>query len=108
MDGSVATDWRQPTISELCSAGAIVQVCPSGNASDSLIDSSLSAPFVSNAAGTGLWSEGDPFVGVQSGIYWSATEFAANFAWYVNLGDGFVDGTSEVNSNYVWPVRSGQ
>ena len=109
-DGSVATDWRQPTISELCRAWAGSSLpCPPGVGPHSLIDSSLSgAPFVTNAASTGLWTEGDAFVGVQSSLYWSATEFGAFLGWGVSLGNGNVFFGNKDGNHYVWPVRSGQ
>jgi len=108
-DGSVAGDWHQPTISELCSAGPIAQICPAGNASDSLVDSTVSGgPKVVNADGTAKWSEGDAFVGVQSSPYWSATELGSN-AWFVFLGDGNVGTDFKGDPDvYVWPVRGGQ
>jgi len=67
------------------------------------------APFVTDAAGTGLWTEGDAFVGVQSGDYWSATEYALDnsYAWSVTLTDGTVTGTLKTTLMNVWPVRSG-
>lgn len=110
-DGSVAGNWRLPTISEFCSAfaGEKLNSCPSTAASSSLIDSSLrGVPFVPNAAGTGLWTEGDAFFGVQSFGYWSATEFDAASAWGVGLSNGSVSTGSKDFTPYVWPVRSGQ
>jgi hypothetical protein len=83
-------------------------------AADSLMDSSLSGdPFVSNAAGTGLWSEGDPFVGLESYLYWSATEANASDAWLGCLDSacpgGAVYPVSKTNpAFFVWPVRGGQ
>jgi len=103
------TDWEVPTISELCSAGAISQICPAGNASDSLIDSSVSgSPKVVNAKGDAKWSEGDAFVGVPSAAYWSATESDASNAWTVFLGGGNVFTSLKVNQGRIWPVRGGQ
>ena len=104
------TDWEVPTISELCSAGASVQPCPAGNASDSLVDSSVpGSPKVVNAQGDAGWTtDGDAFVGVQSGNYWSATEINTGSAWNVDLGNGDVNSTLKGFFLYVWLVRVGQ
>ena len=109
-DGSAAGEWRLPTIEEFCSQGASVGICPAANASDSLVNSNFNSPTVSNTAGDGQWSEGDPFVGVQSGRFWSATEHDAGGAWVVGLLNGsvFVGDVNEDNSDFVWPVRGGQ
>lgn len=109
-DGSKAGDWRLPTIKEFCSAwsGEKLEPCPSSAASNSLLDSSLSgAPYVPNAAGTGLWTEGDPFVGLQPWGYWSATEHDATSAWGVGLDSaGVAIGAEDGSTAYAWPVRS--
>jgi hypothetical protein len=98
-DGSSAGDWRQPTASEFCSAwsGAILNPCPLGAASDSLIDSSAGPPTI---------AAGHPFLGVQSSFYWSATELNALTAWIARLSDGLVSIGSKDGLNYVWPVRN--
>lgn len=108
-DGSKAGDWRLPEILEFCSAWEGRQtICPAEAAPTSLIDRSLSgAPYLPNAAGTGLWSEGDAFVGVQSFTYWSATEDGAGSAWGASLLGGGV-GRVGTGRCHVWPVRSGQ
>ena len=76
-DGSVAGDWRLPNVKEL----------------QSLIHFGFAGPALPNTAGTGQWSDDDPFTGVQLSIYWSATTYAHNTdsAWYVYLGDGSVN-----------------
>ena len=84
---------------------------PSSNYQTSLVDTRFfDTPKVSNAAGAGIWTPGDPFVGVQSSFYWSATENdpTINYAWVADLTSGFVFGSHEGNLSYVWPVRSGQ
>jgi len=68
------------------------------------------SPAVPNTAGTGKWSTGDPFTGVQEYIYWSSTTDAraTSRAWYVYLYDGYVIYADKTNTYYVWPVRGGQ
>lgn len=67
---------------------------------------SVSRPLnITNAAGTGLWSEGDPFVGVKH-VYWSATEAGAADAWFGWSTLAGVDFTTKDDDEpYVWPVR---
>ena len=78
--------WRLPTIEELAS----------------LVDTTQSNPALPS---------GHPFVNVQSGLYWSSTEYAGSpdNAWYVYMSNGFVNFSSKsVDYFYVWPVRGGQ
>lgn len=91
-DGSKAEDWRLPTKAEW----------------EALVDRSYSSPALSNAAGTGQWSQGDAFNNVQSILYWSSTTHAdySTDAWLVDMSSGIVPNTSKGYSNgYVWPVR---
>ncbi|MCP4198967.1 MAG: DUF1566 domain-containing protein, partial [Proteobacteria bacterium] len=92
--GSFQTDWRLPNTLELIS----------------LIDWRYNGPSVPNTAGTGKWTEGQPFSGVQSSYYWLGSTYAAttSFAWYVNLGYGVVSNENKAANFYVWPVRGGQ
>ena len=95
-DGSVAGDWRLPNINEL----------------HSLVDFLFINPALSNAAGTGHWTEGDAFSGVQGGqtFYWSSTTTAANLprdAWVVPLSVGINQSGEKDSTCYVWPVRGG-
>jgi hypothetical protein len=85
--GSHQTDWRLPSVRELFS----------------LIDSSQCAPTLPSAYTT-------YFTDVQSSGYWSSTTFAclASGAWYVSLGDGYVNSDDKTGAGYVWPVRGGQ
>jgi hypothetical protein len=88
------SDWRLPNRRELLS----------------LIDDSRSNPALCNTAGTGKWTDNDPFTGVQSGsYYWSSTMVAGTSAaaWLVRPYEGFPFNSSLTASNYVWSVRAG-
>ncbi len=93
-DGSVAGDWRLPSVGEL----------------SSLISYEHHFPTLSDAAGTGHWSEGNAFEGVVSGDYWSSATFVYSpaAAWRVILSEGIVHFASKTYTLYVWPVRGGR
>jgi len=93
-DGSIAGDWRLPNRSEL----------------NSLVDVAYYNPALSNTAGTGQWSPGNPFTNVQSNFYWSSSTFAyvTGYAWGVSMYYGVVISSNKTYSYYVWPVRGGQ
>jgi hypothetical protein len=93
-DGSSAGDWRLPNVREL----------------QSLVYYGVYNPAVPNTAGTGKWSAGDPFTGVQSYCYWSSTTLAGDTsgAWRVHLGGGYLRNGDRSSLRYVWPVRGGQ
>ena len=93
-DGSTAGTWRVPSYFELLS----------------LLDLDYTFPALSNGEGTAKWTEGDVFVGVQSGSYWSSTSSvgSANHAWFVYLDNGYVSAATKTDPLYVWPVRVGQ
>ncbi len=79
--------WRLPTIQDLAS----------------LIDPSvpLSGPTL---------SAGNPFIGVQTSVYWSATTVAgsAGLAWIADFGTGSVTAYSKSDQYHIWCVRGGQ
>ncbi len=93
-DGSQAQDWRLPTINELLS----------------LVHRDYVSPAISNAAGTGQWSTGDPFSTVWSVLYWTSTTTARDpgYAWTVNFNYGNSWSFSKAEQHYIWPVRSGK
>lgn len=106
-DGSVAGDWRLPTISELCSAGEVEGFCPVGNASDSLANTNFTSPALSNAAGDGKWKQDNPFIDANPLSAWSSTEFDDVEAYFLEVGTGEVIVDSKaVSFNDTWPVRS--
>ena len=93
-DGSSAGDWRLSNMLEL----------------KSLIDYSVVSPGLPNTAGTGKWSEGDPFTGVTSDSYWSSTTYADDTvrAGLTHLANGASGHGDKTSAHYVWPVRGGQ
>lgn len=97
-DGSSAGDWRLPNRSEL----------------NSLIDVNYFGPALSNASGTGQWTEGNTFTNVQSSLYYSSNTCQqpgnSDQAWTVGMHDGYINcdyGFTKANSCFVWPVRGG-
>ena len=89
------SDWRLPNRRELLS----------------LIDDGRYNLALCNTAGTGQWTENDPFTVVQSATYyWSSSTFAgsADDAWFVYLKDGIVNVLNKSYPCYVLPVRGGQ
>lgn len=91
-DGSVAGQWRLPHLHEL----------------HTLVHYELVFPAVPDTAGTGQWSEGDPFSDVVSDYYWTSTTVAASndTAWEVLISSGNISGSIKTDvTNYVWLVR---
>jgi len=94
-DGSEPGAWRLPNRNEL----------------QSLLHLGYPGPALPNTEGTGQWTEGDPFTGVQSEFYWSSTTYAnyLGYAWAVYLYDGYVYFDSKTSNDFfVWPVRGRQ
>ena len=91
-DSSNAGDWRLPNVKEL----------------HSLIHYGVGLPALPNTAGTGKWSEGDPFSLVEYSWYWTSTGYTYNDAWALSLSIGHVSTYSKSINLYVWCVRGGQ
>ena len=81
-----ATDWRLPNRFEI----------------ESLLDMQYSIPSLSNAAGTGQWSAGNPFNNVATGYYWSSTtiNYSTEDAWVVDFFADFVNAGYKGNAYY--------
>jgi hypothetical protein len=104
-DQSSPGRWRLPTKEEwyaiLIGAGTPEDSCPNG-------------PDLPNTAGTGCWSEGNPFVDVQwsggSVGYWSSTlnggEICTGCAWCAYPDNGNVQTYETDGHRKTWPVRS--
>jgi hypothetical protein len=94
--GGPFTDWRLPNVRE----------------QQSLIHYGFTSPALPNTAGTGHWTEGDPFTGVQMNWYWSSTttvwDYGMAYARIVGLSDGAVLYIDKTYPLPVWPVRGGQ
>ena len=91
-DGSSAGDWHLPNVRELLS----------------ITHWGFINPAVPNTAGTGKWSEGDPFNDVKPPEkYWSSTTSAAHYTgkWSMRMHDGFIISEHKDSLRYVWPVR---
>ena len=85
-------DWRLPNRSEM----------------SSLIALQFRYPAICNTAGTGQWTQGDPFTGVLSDYYWTSSAESSDMAWPLSLVLGMWSGDGKGNLHYVWPVRGGQ
>ena len=109
-DGSLPGDWRLPTLG--CSSGMSCVLSGATGEFASILAPSCPPPSILNTAGTGCWSEGNPFSGVQSDFYWSASNFTSNpiRAWTVTLDPGAgpsVGGNDKTADVFVWPLRGG-
>ena len=85
------TDWRMPNVREL----------------QSLVHYGFYDPAMSNTAGTGQMTKGDPFSAPLGAGYWSSTTGAndAELAWYMRLRDGGVFLGDKSSPLFVWAVR---
>ena len=93
-DGSIAGDWRLPSVWEW----------------EDLFVKKYRNPALSNAAGTGKWKPGDPFDNVQNLYYWTGSMFPdptgrLDNAYCVYLYYGVVHSKQKDLGLYVWPVR---
>lgn len=108
-DGSLPGDWRLPTLG--CAGPSCVPISSATGEFPSIFGSyCMTRPFVLNTNGTGCWTEGNPFSGVQSNYYWSSTTNVGNpiYAWSVGLYYNEVaSSVVKIDTYYVWPVRGG-
>ncbi len=107
-DGSVTHNSGDCGLSDLSAEGA--WRLPNVRELQSLVHYGVTGPVVPNTAGTGKWTAGDPFSGVQSSSYWSSTTRASHtgYAWIVFMTNGNVSLDFKTFSRRVWPVRGGQ
>lgn len=94
-DGSTAGQWRLPTVVEIAS----------------LANFGYHHPALTNTAGTGHHTDGDPFTGVQlERFYWTSTTNVEHpsYAWAMDVTAGSLGHLDKFDSGRVWPVRDGQ
>jgi hypothetical protein len=92
--GKHQTDWRLPNIREMMS----------------LIDFAFFSPAISNAAGTGSATVGDPFSNLQQTVYWTSTTSAGvtDHAWVVEVSEGRMVFDDKSTPHPVIVVRGGR
>jgi len=88
------TDWRLPNYRELLSLF---------NSRGEYRNS------IANTTGTGAWTEGDAFNGIQEDSYWSSTTLVEypSYGWLVGAVDRTTSLFLKTNIYYTWPVRGG-
>ena len=95
-DGSTAGQWRLPSVQEFEGIGTDppTTYCLDGSCY------TCPAPWT---------MPGTPFTNVQSGFYWSSTEYAGdpNVAWLVYMGGGDLGFSGKSGNDYVWAVWGG-
>jgi hypothetical protein len=105
-DHSSAGDWLLPDL--YCPPGNTCAFTSAGGTFATILGSACTtAPYVLDTAGTGCWTEGHAFSGVQSAYYWSLTTNSSfpSSAQSLDLINGFVDTNMKASTFYVWPVR---
>ena len=93
-DGSIAGDWRLPSVWEW----------------EGLFVKKYRNPAISNSEGSGKWKPGDPFDNVQNLYYWTSDYFAdptgrLEHSYCVYLYYGVVHTKERALGLFVWPVR---
>ena len=93
-DGSIAGDWRLPSVWEW----------------EDLFVKKYRNPALSNTEGTGKCKPGDPFDNVKNLYYWTGSSFPdptgrLDNAYCVYLYYGVVHNKERALGLYVWPVR---
>ena len=93
-DGSIAGDWRLPSVWEW----------------EDFFVKKYRNPAISNTEGTGKWKPGDPFDNVQNLYYWSSNAYPdptgrLDNAYCVYLYYGIVHSKERALGLYVWLVR---
>ena len=103
-DGSSAGDWRLPTIEEWSDTTTTRQ-------DDSMLRPSCpdGSPNIPNTAGTGCWTQGNPFINPRMAGYWSATSLAdgPSSGWFVRLPDAFFSNADKNGVSEATAVRGG-
>ena len=88
-------DWRLPNWRELAS----------------LMSFQYNGPTICNTAGTGQWSQGNPFLGLINNAvgYWTSSIRYGGTMYYVEIQNGSIQPHSNPSGDkcYVWPVRGG-
>jgi hypothetical protein len=92
-DGSVAGDWRLPNTREALS----------------LLDWGFGYPALSNAAGTGQATDGDPFTR-PTGQFWTSTTNPVDptLTFVRDTAEGLLRVMAKTSGAGAWPVRGGQ
>jgi len=107
-DGSSAGDWRLPTLQCPQVPPTTCRLDDATGEFASIFTSRCPRPSILDTAGTGCWSEGDPFSRVRSDFsYWSSTTHSTSGrAFNVWLGTGTVSTNYTIRDLLlVWPVR---
>jgi len=88
-DGSSGGDWRIPTKEEW----------------ETFMCREYTSPAVCNTVGTGQWSEGDPYINVETSYWSSIPTNDITHIWAVHLTNGLMYSLVRSDVSRVWPVR---